>query len=156
MSSRQHHVRLDGLYRRCACGALGKRDHYRPTCSKCRAPPAFQGHANLTAVSARYLAAVEATTADQLRRMAAASALDVPALVSEVDRLTWMLVRTRLRYANLAAAARAAFAADADGDPDPWAYLRDELDHPSPQDLWLPRGLGDHTRNELSRDEGSG
>ena len=119
-------------------------------------PPALQGHVNLTAVSARYLAAVEATTADQLRRTAAASALDVPALVSEVDRLTWMLVRTRLRYANLAAAARAALAADADGDPDPWAYLRDELDHPSPQDLWLPRGLGDHTRNELSRDEGSG
>jgi hypothetical protein len=119
-------------------------------------PPALQGHVNLTAVSARYLAVVEAPTADQLRRTAAASALDVPALVSEVDRLTWMLVRTRRRYANLAAAARTALAADADGDRDPWAYLRDELDHPSPHDLWLPRGPGDHTPNVPIGDEGGG
>lgn len=68
----------------------------------------------------------------QLYVAALGSALDVPRLVSEVDRLSRALVRSRLRYANLAAAARATLTATEDGDPDPFGYLRDELTHPTP------------------------
>jgi hypothetical protein len=60
----------------------------------------------------------------------AGSAADVPALVSEVERLYTLLLQARRRYADLAAAARAAVTAWADGEPDPLAYLRDELTHP--------------------------
>lgn len=70
----------------------------------------------------------------QLYVAALDSALDVPRLVSEVDRLGRALVRSRLRYANLAAAARATLAAASDEDPDPFGYLRDELTHPTPTD----------------------
>jgi hypothetical protein len=55
------------------------------------------------------------------------SVTDVPALLSEVDRLWLALVATRRRYANLAAAARASLGAERDGEADPLSYLRDEL-----------------------------
>lgn len=57
----------------------------------------------------------------------AASAADVPPLLSEVDRLSALVLETRLAYANLRAAARAAHAAARDGETDPFAYLVDEL-----------------------------
>jgi hypothetical protein len=82
---------------------------------------------DVTAIGSRHSAAVSENTTPALR----ASADDVPALLSEVDRLWTQLARTRLRYANLVAAARATLSASQDGDdPDPLSYLRDELTHP--------------------------
>lgn len=57
------------------------------------------------------------------------SVADIPALVSEVDRLYVLLLTERRRHADLAAAARATLAATVDGEADPLAYLRDELAH---------------------------
>jgi hypothetical protein len=59
------------------------------------------------------------------------SVIDVPALLSEVERLWLALVASRRRYANLAAACRAAIAAEHDGEADPLSYVRDELAHGS-------------------------
>jgi hypothetical protein len=60
---------------------------------------------------------------------------DVPALATEIIRLSGELRDTRLDRANLLAAARAAIAADHDGEPDPLWYLRDELAaHHAPPD----------------------
>ena len=61
---------------------------------------------------------------------------DVPVLLAEVSRLAILLTWTRLKFANLLAAARATLAAQHDGEPDPLSYLRDELaDHePLPRD----------------------
>jgi hypothetical protein len=55
------------------------------------------------------------------------SVIDVPALVSEVERLWLALVASRRRTANLAAACRAAIAAEHDGEADPLSYVRDQL-----------------------------
>jgi hypothetical protein len=55
------------------------------------------------------------------------SVIDVPALVSEVERLWLALVASRRRTANLAAACRAAIAAESDGEADPLSYVRDQL-----------------------------
>ncbi len=80
------------------------------------------------AVSARYRAIL--TTGNDRTAFRAAlvdSVTDVPALLSEVDRLWLALVATRRRYANLVAATRAALGADRDGEADPLSYLRDEL-----------------------------
>jgi hypothetical protein len=83
---------------------------------------------DLTAVSARYRAVFGATaTAAEMHAALFRAVVDIPALVSEVDRLWSALVMLRLRHANLTAAARAALAAHRDGEPDPWAYLADEL-----------------------------
>src|SRR5215475_3967219 len=93
---------------------------------------------DLDAASTRYRAALTAPT-DGSRAALAGSAADIPALVSEVDRLFALLLQTRCRYADLAAAARATLAAYADGEPDPLAYLRDELTCPAP---WTGAGAG--------------
>jgi hypothetical protein len=83
---------------------------------------------DLDAVAARYRAIL--TTPDAAFRAALVhSVTDIPALVSEVDRLYALLVLARRRYADLAAAARATLAAESDGERDPLAYLRDELIH---------------------------
>lgn len=90
---------------------------------------------DLPAVATRYRRAVTLPAAAGVARLYVAafdSALDVPRLVSEVDRLAGALVASRLRYANLTAAARATLAAAEDGDGDPFGYLRDELTHPTP------------------------
>jgi len=93
---------------------------------------------DLDAASTRYRAALTAPT-DGLLAALAGCAADVPALVSEVDRLFALLLQARRRYADLAAAARATLAAAADGEPDPLAYLRDELADPAP---WTGAGAG--------------
>jgi hypothetical protein len=93
-------------------------------------PPPPRVGVDLAAVAARYRAITATLTPAEFRRAVLDWALDVPRLVSEVDRLWRALVRSRLRYANLAAAARATLAAARDRDP--WAYLRDELTHPTP------------------------
>ena len=95
-------------------------------------PPRLRLRVDLAAVADRYRNITATATTEDMRRAALASALDVPALVAEADRLCRALVRSRLRYANLAAAARATLAAAADGDPDPAGYLREELSHPTP------------------------
>jgi len=102
-------------------------------------PPGLRPRVDLPAVASRYrVLTVTATTTgtatgpEDVRRAALASAADVPRLVSELDRLCRALVRSRLRYANLAAAAHATLTATHDGDPDPAEYLRDELTHPTP------------------------
>lgn len=82
---------------------------------------------DLAAVSARYRAVLDTITTTEMRAALLVSVVDVPPLVTEVDRLWGLLVRCRLRNANLTAAARAALSAARDGDLDPWAYLRDEL-----------------------------
>lgn len=89
---------------------------------------------DLPAVAARYRAILTTTSTAEMRAALIASVADIPALVAEVDRLWALLTRTRLRYANLAAAARATLAAYRDGEPDPLGYLRDELHHPGPGD----------------------
>ena len=55
------------------------------------------------------------------------AAADIPVLLAEVGRLHALLTLTRLRRADLAAAAQAVLAADHDGEHDPLWYLRDEL-----------------------------
>ncbi|GAA4232572.1 hypothetical protein GCM10022254_32800 [Actinomadura meridiana] len=61
-------------------------------------------------------------------RRALDTALDaVPALAEEIERLSTELRDTRIRRANLAAAARASLSAQRDGERDPLSYLRDEL-----------------------------
>jgi hypothetical protein len=97
---------------------------------------------DLAAVSTRYQAAPTAP-ADGSRADLVGCAADIPALVSEVDRLYRLLVDTRRRYADLAAAARATLAAAADGEPDPLAYLRDELTGPAP---WPGASTGEGCR----------
>jgi hypothetical protein len=52
---------------------------------------------------------------------------DVPALSTEVARLSAEVRDLRLDRANLLAAARATLSAYADGEADPLAYIRDEL-----------------------------
>lgn len=56
-----------------------------------------------------------------------AALADVPQLLSEISRLSSLLVKVRRDRANLAAAGRATLRADRDGEPDPLYYLRDEL-----------------------------
>jgi len=98
-------------------------------------PLGLRPRIDLPAVASRYRRAVTIPVSAGVGRLYVAaldSALDVPRLVSEIDRLCEALVRSRLRYANLAAAAHASLAAAEDGDPDPAEYLRDELTHPTP------------------------
>ena len=100
-------------------------------------PPHLRVRVDLPAVATRYRRAVTLPAAAGIARLYVAaldSALDVPRLVSEVDRLAGALVASRLRYANLAAAARATLTAAEDGDSEPYGYLRDELTHPTPTD----------------------
>ncbi|OJF10743.1 hypothetical protein [Couchioplanes caeruleus] len=52
---------------------------------------------------------------------------DIPLLLAEIDRLAWLLSRTRWDFANLLAAARGTLAADHDGESDPLTYLRDAV-----------------------------
>jgi hypothetical protein len=52
---------------------------------------------------------------------------DIPVMLAEIDRLAWLLNRTRWDFADLLAAARATLAADHDGEPDPLTYLRDAV-----------------------------
>jgi len=58
---------------------------------------------------------------------------DVPALATEITRLSGELKDTRLDRANLLAAARATIAAYHDGEPDPLSYLRDEMPTRTPR-----------------------
>lgn len=81
-----------------------------------------------------------------------------PGCLSEVDRARRTATAARLRYANLAAAARATLAALADGDdPDPLGYLRDELAHPTAPDppKEIDPGRTDQPRGS-ARDRGRG
>jgi hypothetical protein len=82
---------------------------------------------DLDAISVRYWAVHSTRTPAQLRAALVASVADVPPLVSEVDELWARLVRSRRRYADLLAAARATLAADGDGEPDALWYVRDEF-----------------------------
>jgi len=96
--------------------------------------PARRPHAphllvDLDAVNTRYRAILTAPP-DGFRTALVHSVADIPALVSEVERLFVLLLQARRRYADLTAAARATLAAHAEGEPDPLAYLRDELNHP--------------------------
>lgn len=92
-----------------------------------RRPARPRLHIDVPGIASRQRAAAHEEATPALR----ASAADVPALLSEVDRLWTQLARTRLRYANLVAAGRATLSASLDGDDaDPLSYLRDELAHP--------------------------
>lgn len=82
---------------------------------------------NLSAIAARHRAIVGARTVDGLHNALLDSATDVSLLLAELARLWSQLTATRLRYANLEAAARAVLAAQRDGESDPLAYLADEL-----------------------------
>jgi hypothetical protein len=79
---------------------------------------------DLDAVNARYRAIFTASADYTFHAALAHSAADVPALVSEVERL-YLLVISERRH--LTAAAGATLAAAADQEADPLAYLRDEL-----------------------------
>ncbi|TDD69400.1 hypothetical protein E1293_35810 [Actinomadura darangshiensis] len=63
---------------------------------------------------------------------------DVPALVSEITRLSAVVSKVRRDRANLVAAGRATLKADRDAEPDPLYYLRDELRAQGhlPPDFW--------------------
>lgn len=63
---------------------------------------------------------------------------DIPALVTEVERLWALASDTSQRYADLRAAALACIAATDASEPDPLFYLRDELHARRP----LPRSRG--------------
>jgi hypothetical protein len=91
---------------------------------------------DLDAIAARCSAAYRTVTPEDMHAALLAAVADALALVSEVDRLWHLLVAARLRYADLAAAARATLAAHRDGEADPLAYLADELysDWPAPGD----------------------
>lgn len=65
--------------------------------------------------------AAELPALDYFWQLIITALADIPALLAG-------LAQARLRWANLAAAARAAIAAERDGEPDPLWYLRDELD----------------------------
>ena len=55
------------------------------------------------------------------------AAADIPVLLAEIGRLHSLLLLTRVRQADLTAAARAVIAAERDGENDPLWYIRDEL-----------------------------
>lgn len=67
--------------------------------------------------------------AENIRTRAAlwAAAADIPVLLAEIGRLHSLLLLTRVRQADLTAAARAVIAAERDGENDPLWYIRDEL-----------------------------
>jgi len=102
----------------------------QPTPAHTHPTPAPRLLVDLDAATARYQAVLAAPAGSGFRAALAGSAADVPALVSEVDRLYTLLLQARRRYADLAAAARATLTAWTDGEPDPMAYLRDEPTHP--------------------------
>jgi hypothetical protein len=74
-------------------------------------------------VRTRHRAAIQTRTPAALW----ATVADVPALLAEIDRLRAAHALTRVRYANLLAAARATLAAHRDGENDPLFYVHDEL-----------------------------
>lgn len=74
-------------------------------------------------VRTRHRAAIQTRTTAALWTALA----DIPALLAELDRIHALHTLTRLRYANLLAAARATVAADRDGEDEPLFYLCDEL-----------------------------
>jgi len=82
---------------------------------------------DLAAIAARDRAVTGAESTAELHAALLDSVSDVPLLLAEVGRLWTQLLRTRLEYANLRAAAQAALSAARDGEPDPLAYLTDEL-----------------------------
>jgi len=67
--------------------------------------------------------------AETTRTLAAlwTAAADIPVLLAEIGRLHSLLLLTRIRQADLTAAARAVIAAERDGENDPLWYIRDEL-----------------------------
>lgn len=67
--------------------------------------------------------------AENTRTLAAlwTAATDIPVLLAEIGRLHSLLLLTRVRQADLTAAARAVIAAERDGENDPLWYIRDEL-----------------------------
>lgn len=90
-------------------------------------PRPIHRYLDLNAIRARFRAIVTARTAADVDAALIASVVDVPELVSEVERLRRSLVTSRIRHANLTAAARATLAAVRDRETDPLYYLRDEL-----------------------------
>jgi hypothetical protein len=82
---------------------------------------------DLDAIRARYWAIHSTRTPSEFRAALVASVVDVPTLVSEVDKLWGYLVQTHRRYADLLAAVRATLAADREGESDPLWYVRDEF-----------------------------
>jgi hypothetical protein len=82
---------------------------------------------DVPAIAARHRAILHTRTVEEFHNALLDSASDVPLLMAELSRLWSQLLRLRLRYANLEAAARAALSAQRDGEPDPLAYLADEL-----------------------------
>lgn len=53
--------------------------------------------------------------------------MDIPVLLAEHRRLSFLLTAARIEGADLLAAARATLGAQLDGEPDPLSYLRDEV-----------------------------
>ena len=82
---------------------------------------------DIDAIQARYWAIHSTRTSAEFRAALVASVVDVPILVSEVEKLWARLVQTRRRYADLLAGVRATLAADRDGESDPLWYVRDEF-----------------------------
>lgn len=60
---------------------------------------------------------------------------DIPALLTEIERLTELLSRSRWDFADLLAASRATIAADHEGEADPISYLRDAVTEHRPWPL---------------------
>ena len=65
---------------------------------------------------------------------------DLPVLIDELERLRYLLVLARSRYADLLASARATIGADHDGEADPLFYLRDELEAHDRLPYWRDGG----------------
>jgi hypothetical protein len=65
---------------------------------------------------------------------------DIPVLLTEIERLSRLLSRTRWDFADLLAAARAALNADHDGEADPFSYLRDAV---AEHRAWTPPDDGE-------------
>lgn len=97
---------------------------------------AFAVRLDLDAIRSRYRQAIDSATPGRMSVALLASASDVLPLASEVERLSALVLDTRLAHANLRAAVRAALSAARDGEPDPFAYLADELhgEWPAPRD----------------------
>ncbi len=82
---------------------------------------------NLAVVRGHYDDTTRPHTPARARTALFAAVRDIPALITEIERLWALACDANMRCANLRAAALATMAAHDAGDPDPFFYLRDEL-----------------------------
>jgi hypothetical protein len=82
---------------------------------------------NLAVVRGHYDDTTRPHTPARARSALFAAVRDIPALITEIERLWAFACDANMRYANLRAAALASIAATDAGEPDPMFYLRDEL-----------------------------